>query len=291
VVAIVNSGAFRCDSELKPELKGRDLRETFLFDDEKSIMVLKVAAEVVKKLIEHGEAKPGTGAFPQIASECATGKVWLAISSFLLIRSDNNDGYDAVLHDLWGSQPFEGTVLADRKATREAAETAAVAWFRITDAVTNKAAIVPVKILPENEVKAAGGADRILQLLRSYVEIFYENISPDHRNFPSKETWLGSDDHIDQPAIRKARDAVRTFLKELRSVQIYEDVAASPNKGAQWKDKARKAWMDAKIDLQDLRDSLQDKDDLTSREGDSYVGLFEAAAVDIPGWGLLPALT
>ena len=89
VVAIVNSGAFRCDSELKPELKVWDLRETFLFDADKAIMVLKVpAAGVVGELVRHGlqETKKGTGAYPQIAGhwERATGEVWLAISSYLL---------------------------------------------------------------------------------------------------------------------------------------------------------------------------------------------------------------
>jgi hypothetical protein len=292
VVAIVNSGAFRCDSELLPKLVGRDLRETFLFDGDGSIMVLKVSAAVVKKLIEHGKTKPGTGAYPQVAGECTTDEVWLAISAFLLIRSDNNDGYDDVLHDVWGSEPPIGKGLPDIEATRAGADEDAVTRFRITDAVTNHAAAVPVHILPQPPADAVEGAGRLLELLQTYAQTFDENISPNHSSFSNKETWLRSDDHINQSrAIEDARNDVRQFLKELSAVKEYLAVADSPTKGSQWKDKARKAWMEANIDLLDLRDALQNNKDHTLRERDSYVRLFEAAAVGIPGSGLLPALT
>lgn len=70
-VAIINSGAFRCDSELDAKLSVRDLRETFLYDKPNAIMVLEVDSNEVTALIEHGNqpAKNGTGAFPQIADE------------------------------------------------------------------------------------------------------------------------------------------------------------------------------------------------------------------------------
>jgi 2',3'-cyclic-nucleotide 2'-phosphodiesterase (5'-nucleotidase family) len=295
VVAIVNSGAFRCDSELKPKLKVRDLRETFLFDEKDAIMVLKVSAEVVDKLIEHGtgQTKLGTGAFPQIAGheEGAPGEVWLAISSFLLTRSDNNDGYDAVLHEFWGSPPPKGKGLLDLAATQEEARNASVAWFSIIDAVKKKAKAVeaapPEEMLITREEKAVEGTDEIFQLLRTYLETFDKEMSPhDKENF---QAWLGTDEPIPQrPAMQKARDKVRKFLKELPAVVAYSKVAAHSNKDSQWKDDSRKAWNDAKEELLALQKSLLHKDDLTLREGDGYGWLFDLAARDIPGWGDLP---
>jgi hypothetical protein len=258
-------------------------------------MVLKVSAEVVDKLIEHGtgQTKLGTGAFPQIAGheEGAPGEVWLAISSFLLTRSDNNDGYDAVLHEFWGSPPPKGKGLLDLAATQEEARNASVAWFSIIDAVKKKAKAVeaapPEEMLITREEKAVEGTDEIFQLLRTYLETFDKEMSPhDKENF---QAWLGTDEPIPQrPAMQKARDKVRKFLKELPAVVAYSKVAAHSNKDSQWKDDSRKAWNDAKEELLALQKSLLHKDDLTLREGDGYGWLFDLAARDIPGWGDLP---
>jgi predicted phosphodiesterase len=296
VVAIINSGAFRCDSELKPKLKVYDLRETFLFDKDDAIMVLKVPAKVVDKLIEHGtgQTKLGTGAFPQIAGhqQGATGTVWLAISSFLLTRSDNNDGYDKVLHEFWGSPKG----LLDVAATREKAQNASVASFSIIDAVKKKAKAVeaapPPEMLITREEKAVEGTDEIFQLLRTYFQTFDKEMSP-HKNSVSTEenfqAWLGTDEPIPQGTeTQKARDNVRTFLKELPAVAAYSKVAARSNKDTQWKDDSRKAWNDAKEELLALQKSLLHKDNLTLNEGDGYGWLFDLAARDIPGWGDLP---
>ncbi|OBG28378.1 hypothetical protein A5764_25690 [Mycobacterium sp. 852002-51057_SCH5723018] len=288
VIALINSGAFRCDSELKPELKLRDLRETFLYDDDKAIMVLKVSAEVVRELVKHGtqETKKGTGAYPQLAGgwKTAKGDVWLAISSFLLIRADNNDGYNEVLQKFWKLPDAEATA---EKALKEASDVR----FSITDAVKNNAQAVPANKLPKQARKTVKGEAEILRLLQAYLKAFHENISPDDSNFPNKETWLESKVPIDQPAIREARDAVRGFLEERGTVKKYKDVAATLNKGAQWKDDARVAWTNARKELLELRGSLRSQDDPAFSTGDSYFRLFNAAVRGIPGWGLLPALT
>lgn len=295
VVALINSGAFRCDSDLKPELKMRDLRETFLYDDDEAIMVLKVAADEVRELVEHGtqEAKHGTGAFPQIAGDWkgATGDVWLAINSYLLIRADNNDGYNEVLQKLWKLPDLETTAEAARKKAAKRKKAASDLRFSITDAVKKNAKTVPVDELPQPEDKPVDGADEILKLLQTYLKTFHKNISPDDSNFPNKETWLESDDPIDQTAIRDARDAVRRFLEKRCTVQKYKEIAEAPNKGPQWKDEARVAWTNARKELLKLRGSLRSKDDPAFSKGDSYFRLFNAAVQDIPGWGLLPPLT
>ena len=293
VVALINSGAFRCDSDLKPELKMRDLRETFLFDDEDAIMVLKESWDTVHELVRHGrqEEKKGTGAFPQLGGylDTAKGEVWLAISSYL-IRADNNDGYNEVLQKLWKLPDLEATAEAARKKAAKRKKAASDLRFSITGAVKENAKTVPVNELPKPEDKPVDGADEILKLLQTYLDAFHKNISPDDSNFPNKETWLESDDHIDQPAIRDARDAVRGFLEERCAVKKYKDVAASPVKGAQWNDEARVAWTNARKELLELRGSLRSKDDPAFSKGDSYFRLFNAAVRRIPGWGLLPPL-
>jgi hypothetical protein len=300
VVALINSGTFRCDSDLKPELKMRDLRETFLFDGEDAIMVLKESWDTVRELVKHGEAKEGTGAFPQFAtgaspqlggySKTAKGDVWLAISSYLLIRADSNDGYNEVLQKRWGSTDLEATA-ADAQEKAEKRKAGSDLRFSITGAVKKNAKTLPVNKLPKPEDKPVDGADEILKLLQAYLDAFRENIAPDDSNFLNKETWLESDKRIDQPAIQDARDAVRRFLEKRSTVQKYKDVAASENKGAQWKDQARAAWTNARKELLELRGSLRSKDDPAFSKGDSYFRLFNAAVRGIPGWGLLPALT
>jgi Calcineurin-like phosphoesterase len=303
VVAIINSGAFRCDSELEPKLRVRDLRETFLFDNDEAIMVLKVNADVVDKLIKHGQTKPGTGAFPQFAGhrKGTTGTVWLAISSFLLTRSDNNDGYDEVLHESWGSPPPKGKGLLDPAATQKEAIKDAKPYgrFSIIDAVKERAKTVkdyPPKEMPsEPKGKAVKGTDRTVKLLQTYVETFYKETRPHANSFSNKDNfqeWLGTDEPISQwPAIQRARNNVRKFLRQLPTVAAYSNVAAHSNTGSKGKTASRKAWTAAQIELLALQKSLLNKDDLTLPERVEYFWLFDLAARGIPGWGNLPALT
>jgi hypothetical protein len=114
----------------------------------------------------------------------------------------------------------------------------------------------------------------------------HENSVSTEENF---QAWLGTDEPIPQGTeTQKARDNVRTFLKERPAVAAYSKVAARSNKDTQWKDDSRKAWNDAKEELLALQKSLLHKDNLTLNEGDGYGWLFDLAARDIPGWGDLP---
>lgn len=260
-------------------------------------MVLKVPAGVVDELVKHGKqpTKHGTGAFPQIAGhqEGKPGSVCLAISSFLLTRSDNNDGYDEVMHEFWGSPKG----LLDPAATRDQARKQSLAWFSIIDAVKDRANTVkdhpPHEMLIKPERKDVQGTKEILRLLQDYLKIFTEQTFPNENSILNKKNfqeWLGTDEPISQwPAIQQARNNVREFLRKLPAVASYSNVAAHPDKGSTWKAESRKAWTDAQEELIALQKSLFNKDDLRSSEGDAW--MFGLAARGIPGWGDLPALT
>jgi hypothetical protein len=283
VVAIINSGAFRCDSELKANLSVWDLRETFLYDDDDAIMVLKVPSNVVDALVKHGTqpAKRGTGAFPQLAGyrEGETGTVCLAISSFLLTRSDNNDGYDAVLHEVWGPTLGSATVEETRAAALKAS--AAEPKFSIIEAVKEHAKAVEAQPPQEMFDKPAGqalkGTDEIVQLLQTYADTFFEQMTPDATTFANQENfqaWLGTDEPIAQwPEIQLARDNVRASLRQLPAVAACKPGAKN----------GIKALTAAEKELKDLQNSLVSHD-FQFRYGTDYVWMFDLAARGIRGW-------
>jgi 2',3'-cyclic-nucleotide 2'-phosphodiesterase (5'-nucleotidase family) len=284
-VAIINSGAFRCDSELEAKLSVRDLRETFLYDADDAIMVLEVEPNVVAALIKHGRqpAKLGTGAFPQIAGDPsgATGKVRLAISSYLLTRSDSIDGYDAVLHEVWGV-PVEHspTVEETRKAARKAS--AAEPSFSIVKAVTEQgqalAAHPPEEMFDQPAGQTVSGTDQILGLLQTYAAVFREAINPKTIALGSDEgfeRWLGTDAPIAEwPEIQQARDKVRAFLRQLPAVAAYYLAE---------KDDWLEAWTVAEEELVALQKALEGHD-FKFPYATNYAWMFDLAARGIPGW-------
>jgi hypothetical protein len=271
-VAIIQSGAFRCDSELEPKLCVRDLRETFLYDTPdatEAIMVLEVESDVVDALIRHGDqtANFGMGAFPQIADarKGAAGTVRLAISSFLLTES-NNDGYDKVLQEAWE--------LPDLEETHDAARNASVKQFGIIAAVRAQA---DEATFIEPAGHAGNDAQRIIELLKTYALTFYEQMGPDATTPASTEMfrrWLGTDDPVaPSPKIEQARNAVRDFLRRLPAVAAYE------KREKDW----RSSWTAAQGKLEALQKDLVGHD-FTFRDGADYAWLFDLAARGVPGW-------
>jgi 2',3'-cyclic-nucleotide 2'-phosphodiesterase (5'-nucleotidase family) len=276
-IAIIQSGAFRYDSELKATLSVHDLRETFLYDDAGAIMVLEVDSRDIDALIEHGNQpfKHGTGAFPQIADERngATGTVLLAISSYLLARK-NNDGYDKVLQTLWNlAKPRDLHKEARHKSRRT---------FSIIEAVKARADAVKNDPPEAMSRKPAGhgqddNTDKVIELLKTYVTTFNAESSGDPTGARSGQfrRWLGTDEKLEGwPATAAARDNVRTFLRNL------PDIAAYPTRR---KADAIGALSAAEEVLKSLQKSLLGHD-FVFRDRIDYARVFDLAARGIPGW-------
>ena len=275
-VAIINSGSFRCDCVLGSKLRMRDLREAFLYDKPNAIMVLEVDSKVVDALIHHGRqpAKLGTGAFPQIADhrEGKTGLVRLAISSYLLTKPNNTDGYDVVLFKEWAQKAWQSPDLATARIDAEKAS-AGSPKFSIIDAVRNKASVAEFS-LPA--VPPAPNTERIIELLKAYADTFFDEMSPHATTNASYElfrTWLGTDGPppATNPKIEEARKAVRDFLRELPAVAAC--VARTPGCSV----------YAAQDELEALQSSLAGND-AYFRDGADYVWMFDLAARGIPGW-------
>jgi 2',3'-cyclic-nucleotide 2'-phosphodiesterase (5'-nucleotidase family) len=286
-VAIINSGTFRCDSELEPELTVRDLRETFLYDNPKAIMVLEVDSKVVDELIEHGlqPDKAGTGAYPQIADnrDDKTGNVLLAIPSFLLTRR-NNDGYDTVLQKAWNLPTIE-------KTHGEAAQRASVQKFGIVAAIKSQAHKVNYR---QPQVDAGDGAETIIELLNKYAETFYPAMKGVEAGVWSRSfrRWLGTDDLPRKgelaipPEVDEARKKARDFLRKLPAVDAYATEIENRKKGLPAKtghtiwDEPLKA---AREELRALQKKLVGHN-LVFRYRRDFAKWFDMAARGIPGW-------
>lgn len=286
-VAIINSGTFRCDSELEPELTVRDLRETFLYDSPTAIMVLEVDSKVVGALIEHGlqPDKAGTGAYPQIADNRGdkTGKVRLAIPSFLLTRR-NNDGYDTVLQKELDLPTIE--------ETHKATQNASVQKFGVVAAIKSQAS----KVIYRQPHVDAGGDDagRVIELLMNYAEAFYpamEDVEPGvwSRSF---RRWLGTDDPPGEgelaipPGVDAARKEVRAFLRQLPLVQAWAIEIENRKKGVPAKT-GHTIWDEPLKAAREELEALQKKlvgHDLVFRYRRDFAKWFDMAARGIPGW-------
>ncbi|WP_171975056.1 metallophosphoesterase [Mycobacterium colombiense] len=298
-VAIINSGTFRCDSELDAQLSVRDLRETFLYDNPNAVTVLDVDSKVVDALIEHGlqPAKGGTGAYPQIADKrggrtgkvrktCRrarkTNKVRLAIPSFLLTRR-NNDGYDTVLQKAWNLPTIE--------KTHEAAEDASVHKFSIVASIKTQADKVNYS---QPQVDTGDRARILIELLNDYATTFYAEMSHVDTDIWTKSfrRWLGTDQPPAQgelaipPTVDEARKKIRAFLRELPAVEAYAREIENRKKGAPAK-KGDSIWDEplkaAKEELQTLQRTLVGHD-LVFRYRHDFAKWFDMAARGIPGW-------
>jgi 2',3'-cyclic-nucleotide 2'-phosphodiesterase (5'-nucleotidase family) len=268
-VAIIQAGAFRCDSELDAKLSVRDLRETFLFDQADAIMVLDLDSTVVDAFIKYGTqaAKGGTGAFAQVADERkgATGTVRIAISSYLL-TGNNNDGYDAILQNAWGLPSIDKTHGAARNAIADE--------FSITYAVKHQGPHVSF-IQPAGD--ADGDTSTIIGLLKTYADTFWAHIDPDRESSEKFRRWLGTDEPAaPSPEIEKARQAVRAFLRQLPGVAAYANES-------DW----NSAWTAAEQQLEALQETLVGHD-AVFRDRRDYARMFDMAARGMPGWFYRP---
>jgi hypothetical protein len=97
-LAILNAGAFRCDTRLPARLRLRELRDTFLYDSDQAVLVLDLPRYAIDAALVHGRGKAGSGGYPQVApDELPEGdRLRVAIASYLITDDKSIDGYDVV---------------------------------------------------------------------------------------------------------------------------------------------------------------------------------------------------
>ena len=218
-IAILNAGSFRCDSQLPNSLRVRDLRETFLYDSDETIIVLELKNETVNALLQHGFSKQGTGAYPQVADhrQGAKATARVALASYLVTDEESIDGYDGVLARELG---------IDKKAVWAWAKTNGATCFGIVNAIQEQASQVEYPV----ECQSSGSNDDAIQfinLVTNYIDVFDQKIGlvvgrDDKYTQPERDrmfrSWLASDESINDAQVRVARDKVRTFLRNLSAV-------------------------------------------------------------------------
>jgi hypothetical protein len=99
-LALINAGSFRIDSTIGAELTEQDLRETFIYDRDDAIVIVRLTAAEIQKFCAHAIAKAGQGAFLQISMRhqevaALVGDVRVAIVKYLLVEPE--DQYQQIL--------------------------------------------------------------------------------------------------------------------------------------------------------------------------------------------------
>jgi 2',3'-cyclic-nucleotide 2'-phosphodiesterase (5'-nucleotidase family) len=202
-VAILNAGSFRCDALLPPTLRLRDLRDVFLYDSTRAILVLDLPRAAVTAVLEHGRTRAGNGAYPQTApDEIPNGDpLRVAIARYLV--ADPTDGYDIIL----------ATSLSTTVDTlRSLASSPGVRAFSVIDAVIAQASHVPFRPLAL-VTETSSAAEEFIRLAdRLVARLGKPPWSPTHRDF------LRGDDELDDAEVQRCRDDLRLFLRNLPEV-------------------------------------------------------------------------
>ena len=99
-IALINSGAFRYDGLISPELTLNRLRDVFIYDGSRAITLCSMTAAEVLAFYDHATNKSGLGAFLQVSEprEAAaerSGQVRVALLTYMLI--DDEDGFQSIL--------------------------------------------------------------------------------------------------------------------------------------------------------------------------------------------------
>jgi len=95
-IALLNSGAFRIDGHVSPELTTSLLRDVFIFDAPGSIATVVLPVDLVLRMYDHALSKGGHGAFLQVSESREAvsrrqGQVKVALIAHML--RDREDGF------------------------------------------------------------------------------------------------------------------------------------------------------------------------------------------------------
>jgi 2',3'-cyclic-nucleotide 2'-phosphodiesterase (5'-nucleotidase family) len=204
--AILNAGTFRADALLPPRLLLRDLRDVFLYDKPRAIVVLDLPHAAVTAALAHGLSKTGNGAFPQTAPDRLpdTDYLRIAISAYLVAHPKTMDGYDRVLAASLG-------ITLDELRRMTSAVT--VPAFSVIEAIIAQAPHVMYRPVAVAAVEA-GPAERFIEMADRLVALLEK--PPEQSPHWSS---LRHDEPLDDPAVQRCRDDLRHFLRGLPEVQ------------------------------------------------------------------------
>lgn len=205
-ITILNAGTFRCDALLPPKLRLRDLRDTFLYDGPRAILVLVLPRAAAIAALEHGLSKSGNGAYPQTAPDRLPDgdPLRVAIASYLVAEPRSMDGYDRALAAALGVGVDE---------LRGMASEAAVPAYSVIDAVIAQAQHVSYRPV-EMAAAAVGPAEQFIALAERLAALtgMPVELSP---YFAS----LRHDGDLENAEVQRYRDELRRFLRSLPEVQ------------------------------------------------------------------------
>jgi hypothetical protein len=253
-IAIINAGAFRCDTWLEPRLAKRDLLDAFLYDqpgpgDEFPIVVIELPGTDIDALLSHGRSRRDEGGYPQVSDrrDPSSSKHLVAISSYLLFDPKSIDGYVEALAALHAKSNDQ---------VRDEMRALIRHRLHIVPAVVNQGANVGY-LVPPATVAQQDDVTTFTRLARNVSEeldrmIPYPTVP--HVEWNAAFQRVFSDRNMELTAgLQSARDELVAFLYGIRGRDIrrfMRDIEAHP---ANW------------------------ADDM------SYIGMFRAAVVAVPG--------
>ena len=96
-LAIINSGAIRCDDTYPAKLSRYDIEEMFLYDSDDAISIVEMPKDIASALIEYGTSniKRHTGGYPQYYPKTLPAKeiMMVAVPSYWFFNDNCTDGY------------------------------------------------------------------------------------------------------------------------------------------------------------------------------------------------------
>jgi hypothetical protein len=236
-IAIINAGAFRCDSYLDSVLAKRDLLDAFLYDDagpggELPIIIIEMEHADVEALLAHGRSRLDEGSYPQVADRRDPSKREhrVAISSYVLLNEKSIDGYVEVLASLHGRTNEE---------IRDGIRGAVLGAFRIVPAILKHGAAVGYKD-PPPVVFQQDDATTFVRLAKNVSVAFdrmlpYETVTPVSWNESFRRVFSDKNMTLDSE-VQNARDELRTFLGSIPSRSMKRFIQEIQKHPANWAD-------------------------------------------------------
>lgn len=273
---LLNSGAFRCDAELPPLIRLRELRDTFLYDGGRAVIVVSLPRAVVAKAVEFGRTQVGSGAYPQMSPLVLppdVGKV--AIAAYLVEAKGQGDGYGNVIAEALGVTPEELWGMTAAAPVAFSLEAAVTRW-------AEKVGYHPVKL-------AEADGDAVAAFVRFADEMFAAGLvdydSPDWRRA------MRTDEPLENKELQRLRDALRNLIRSIPEVTALEALIRSAHTipeehgttamESELASKAASAYQ-AMCRMYEVLAGCP----RAFQTGRQYVFMFKYAAVNIAGWAM-----